>query len=151
MLTDMLVSGGLSAGLGATLSVISKGLAMKQVNDKLRFARSKEEMELVFNSKDKAMERDRSPAGQWIRRYIVVSLFTFITILLFIYGVLQGFIEVPPATYAYLEDVPSRWFGIIRAKTVLRTVELSGVPIFDTVVNMCWLIGTFYFGSSRIK
>ena len=151
LLGDMLTSGGMSAGLGAGLSVISKLLARQDLNAKLQHARNEKEFELIMTSQNAAMQRDKSRAGQWIRRFIVITLFTFITLLLFVYGVLQGFVDVPPATYAYMEHIPERWFGLIRAKSVLRTIELTGVPIFDVIVNMCWLIGTFYFGSSRIK
>lgn len=150
LLGDMLTSGGLSAGLGAGLSMVSKLLARQDMNDKLRFARGKEELEMIMHSQDAANNRG-GRSGQFIRRYIVVMLFTFITLFLFAYGILQGFVEVPPATYAYMEHIPERWFGMIRAKSVLRTTELPGVPVFQVIVNMCWLIGTFYFGSSRIK
>jgi hypothetical protein len=108
-------------------------------------------MKLIINSMNAASKRDGA-GGIWIRRVIVLSLFGFMFGVLAINGMIQHFAERGvPATYAYLENVPARLFGFIPARTILRTVPLWGIPVFSQAVDMLWLIGSFYFGSSRIK
>jgi len=151
-MADMMVSGGLSATFGASLSVVSRVVRIIAQNKALSHARDIEEMKVLASLQDGAFKRDNSKTGQWIRRFIVISLFGFVTWLLWINGMFQHFAENGvPATYAYMEQTEPRWFGLVAGRQVLRTVPLSGVPVFDTIVNMCWLIGSFYFGSSRIK
>lgn len=147
----MAMTGGASATLGAGLSLINKFVTMKGEAKRLDLARNAEELAILSANQDTAAKRGGA-GGVWIRRFIVLSLFGFMFGLLAINGILQGFFEnMPPATYAYMEDVPSRWFGLIRAKQTLQTIPLEGIPVFSQAVNMMWLIGTFYFGSSRIK
>lgn len=147
----MAATGGASAALGAGLSLINKLVTMKGEAARISLARNEKEMEILMRVQGAADKRG-GPGGIWIRRIIVLTLFGFLFGVLAINGILQGFIEeMPPATYAYMEEVPSRWFGILRAKSVLRTIPLAGIPVFSQAVNMMWLIGTFYFGSSRIK
>ena len=147
----MAVTGGASATLGAGLSLLNKVVSMRSEAKRLSLVRTAEEMRIVTSVQDAAGKRGGA-GGVWIRRFIVLSLFGFMFGLLAVNGVMQGFVEgMPPATYAYMEEVPSRWFGLIRAKSILRTTPLEGIPVFSQAVNMMWLIGTFYFGSSRIK
>jgi len=144
-LINMAATGGLSAGLGAGLSLISKVVNLSAENKKLALARNVGEMAALTTSRDAADKRG-GVGGIWIRRFIVVSLFGFLFLMLPIVALFGQ-----DATYAYMEQIPERWFGLIRAKAILRTIPLEGVPVFEQAVNMMWLIGTFYFGSSRIK
>jgi hypothetical protein len=147
----MAMTGGASATLGAGLSLVSKFVSMRSEAKRLGLARDAEELKILSACQDEAGKRGGA-GGVWIRRFIVLSLFGFMFGLLAINGFVQHFVENGvPATYAYMEDMPSRWFGLIRAKSVLRTVPLVGIPVFQQAVSMMWLIGTFYFGSSRIK
>ena len=149
-LIGMATTGGLSAGLGAGLSLIGKLVNLNAERRKLDIANSAEELKIICESQNQAGKRGGA-GGVWIRRFIVLSLFGFLFGLLAINGILSHWFESVPATYAYMEEVPSRWFGLIRAKQTLQTVPLLGIPVFEQAVNMMWLIGTFYFGSSRIK
>ncbi|MHC4301346.1 MAG: hypothetical protein ACYS7Y_29105 [Planctomycetota bacterium] len=147
----MATTGGLSATLGAGLSLVGKMINIRNEQRKIEIANSAEELKIICASQD-AAEKRGGAGGIWIRRFIVLSLFGFMFGLLAVNGIIQNFIaDGIPATYAYMEDVPSRWFGLIRAKQILRTIPLYGIPVFEQAVNMMWLIGTFYFGSSRIK
>ncbi len=150
-MVGMATTGGLSAALGAGLSLIGKMVNMSNENKRIAFARTEAEMKAVCSIQDAAAKRGGA-GGVWIRRIIVISLFGFMFVILAVNGILQHYVENGvPATYAYMEEVPSRWFGLVRAKSVLRTIPLYGIPVFSQAVNMMWLIGTFYFGSSRIK
>jgi hypothetical protein len=150
-MAGMALTGGASAALGAGLSLIGKVVNLSNENKRLASARGAEEMRVISEMADAAGKRGGG-SGAWIRRFIVISLFGFLFGVLSINGIMQSFMENGiPATYAYMEEIPSRWFGLLRAKSVLKTVPLAGIPVFSQAVNMVWLVGTFYFGSSRIK
>jgi hypothetical protein len=148
----MAMTGGASATLGAVLSLVGKAVNYRQQLSQQNHARDVEELKLILDSQDRAATRVSGKGGVWIRRFIVLALFGFMFGLLAINGIIAHFVEdAVPATYAYMEETTPRWFGLIRGRQILRTVPLEGIPVFSQAVNMMWLIGTFYFGSSRIK
>ncbi|MHC4750254.1 MAG: hypothetical protein ACYTFW_10300 [Planctomycetota bacterium] len=148
----MAMTGGASATLGACLSLIGKAVNFRQQATQQSHARDVEELKLILDSQDRASQRVKGKGGVWIRRFIVLALFGFMFGLLAINGIIANFVENGvPATYAYLEQTEPRFFGLLKGRQILRTVELTGIPVFSQAVNMMWLIGTFYFGSSRIK
>ena len=151
-ITEMAISGGASAALGAGLSLVGKLVAMSRENKRLALARNSEELKMLSDSMNKAVERTKGGAGDWVRRFMVVALFAFMFGVLPINGIIQHFAEHGVAsTFVFMTESASRWFGLVGAKTEVHAIPVTGIPIFRTFVEMGWLMASFYFGSSRIK
>lgn len=108
-------------------------------------------MQVIADMQDRAGKRGGKD-GKWTRRFIVVSVFSFITWLFWVTGVIgQIFNKEMITTYLTESEGRSYLFGLFTTPAHIKTIELSGIPMFDHMLNMGWLIVTFYFGSSRIK
>jgi hypothetical protein len=150
-ITEMALTGGASAALGAGLSLLGKISSMSNENKRLSLARNGEELEMLTKSMNSAQKRGGG-AGEWVRRFMVIALFAFMFLILPLNGVLQHFTENGVAsTFVFVTENASRWFGLIGAKTEVHAIPVTGIPIFRTFVEMGWLMASFYFGSSRVK
>jgi hypothetical protein len=150
-ITEMALTGGASAALGAGLSLVGKMATMANEQKKLAFARDAEELRLITESMNTAQKRGGA-AGEWVRRFMVIALFAFMFCILPINGIIQHFVENGVAsTFVFISEEASRWFGLIGPKTEVHAIPVTGIPIFRTFVEMGWLMASFYFGSSRIK
>ena len=147
----MAASGGVSAILGAGISLVGKVSEARRQESQLKLARSEKELEILTASMNAANERG-GPGGVWIRRFMVVAVFAFLFAVLPFNGILQQFVtDGVPATFAYIQENPTRFFGLFGGKSEVVTVPIAGITIFKTFLEMGWLMACFYFGSSRIK
>lgn len=150
---EMAMTGGASAVLGATLSLVGKGVNIMQENKKLSHARSLEELQVLTQSMNDANARGgQNTPGEWVRRFMVIALFVFVFVVLPTCGVIGYFTDVDfGSTFVYMAEAPRKFFGLFGGGTEMKAVPITGVPIFRTFVEMGYLMGAFYFGSSRIK
>ncbi len=150
-ITEMALTGGASAALGAGLSLVGKLTSMANENKRLSLARNGEELEMLTQSMNGAQKRGGG-AGEWVRRFMVIALFAFMFLILPLNGIIQHFAKNGVAsTFVFVTENASRWFGLIGAKTEVHAIPVTGIPIFRTFVEMGWLMASFYFGSSRVK
>ena len=150
-ITEMALTGGASAALGAGLSLVGKHTSLSNENKRLSLARNGEELEMLTQSMNAAQKRGGG-AGEWVRRFMVIALFAFMFLILPLNGIIQHFTENGVAsTFVFVTENASRWFGLIGAKTEVHAIPVTGIPIFRTFVEMGWLMASFYFGSSRVK
>lgn len=157
----MAASGGGSAVLGAGLSAVGKLLKGAREAKNMAHARDLEEMKAISAMMNEADNRGGT-GGDWIRRFMVISIFAFMFVVLPInywagYNTYKNAgpdeLGVPRtfATFVHKQSTGRRWLGIFPGKTEVITTPIEGLPVFDRFVEMGWLIGCFYFGASRIK
>lgn len=152
-LVGMMVSGGASAGFGATLTLaggIAKSIGQAKA---LGHARDMEEMQIIADMQDRAASRGDSTEGKWIKRFIVLSIFGGITWFLWVNGLIGHLIDGDgvPATYIKETEGKSFLFGLWKSAPELHMVPITGMPVFDQMLGMAWLTVTFYFGRGSVK
>jgi len=122
--------------LGAVLKLWGQAQADKAEQHKMLL----ENRESIDNSKDRAAARANNPAGAWIRRFIVVTLMSFV-----------GFILLAPMLGQptnVATEVTTGWLWWEETKTVWT--QLNGVVTPEWLKYAMLDIISLYFGTSAV-
>lgn len=135
----------ISMGLGAGSGFLFKYLAVQEQNRTNLFNRLLENRKSGDDSMDRAKERDSSASGQWIRRFLIVSLVFGIIIAPFLLTIINEptIVEV---------DSPKRsLLGLFEWGGVKHFYELHGYLITQELRCAVLAAVMYYFGNASAK
>lgn len=133
-----LIGGGLSG-------FIFKFMSERAKNREAHFKMLLQSRELGIQERDAAAQRD-GEAGKWIRRVIVLGVFSalvFIPYLLTIYDF--------PVYVQVIEEKRGFLWGLFGGGVENKFVEINGFPILDTLILSMNAIVGYYLGQASAK
>ena len=135
----------ISMGLGAASGFLFKYISIKEQNRQNIFNSLLKNRESVDNSMDKASKRDNSKSGQWIRRFLIVSLVFGIIIAPFILTI------VNEPTIVEVVSPQRTFFGLFDWGGVKHFYELNGYLITQELRCAVLAAVMYYFGNASAK
>ncbi len=131
---------------GALSGFLFKLIAQSQSDKQAIFERLIRERQAGDQSADRAANRDDSKAGQYTRRFIVVSVLFGLIMAPFILSLLNLPIIVQT-------DTPFRsWLaGIVQTGGISKFYEINGYLLSPTLTSCATAIVGFYFGTAAGK
>lgn len=133
-----LIGGGLSGFIFRFMSERAK-------NREAQFKMLIQSRELGIQERDAAAQRD-GEAGKWVRRVIVLGVFSalvFIPYLLTIYDF--------PIYVQVIEEKKGFLWGLFGGGVENKFVEINGFPILDTIILSMNAIVGYYLGQASAK
>jgi len=135
--------GGAEPLIAAGSGFIMKYMAESRASRSEEFQMAIKALGAQDESSDKAADR----GGAWMRRYIVVAVFTTLFGGVFAFAFSQGIETV----YAYTTPIKTYLFGLLQFGGSIETLRTNGFLMTPEMWRMAINIAFFYFGSGIAK
>ena len=130
---------------GSITGFIFKFMAQRSKDNQKKFEMLLKKNQMIEDSRNAAAERAKGGAGQWVRRFIVISIMFGVILAPFIATLLSV-----PVVLEVDTKVPI-FFGLFGSSTEKMFVESFGYVLIPEIRQSLTAIIGFYFGQSSAK
>lgn len=130
---------------GSLVGFIFKFMAQRAKDNQAKFEMLMKQYQFSEDSRNNAANRDKSKAGQWVRRFIVISIMFGVILAPFI----ATLVSIPVVLEVNTEKPV--FFGLFGTRTEKIFVETLGYVLIPEIRQSLTAIIGFYFGQSTVK
>lgn len=130
---------------GSITGFIFKFISQRSKDNQQKFEMLLKRNQLLEDSREAAAKRENNSAGQWVRRFIVVSIMFGVILAPFI----ATFLSIP--VILEVDNKKPIFFGLFGSSTEKIFVESFGYVLIPEIRQALTAIIGFYFGQSSAK